>query len=324
MNSAQSTPLVSVIALCFNHARFVVECLESIRAQTFQDFDLVIMDDCSSDDSVAIITDWIARTGTQCTFVAHKVNAGVCQTQNEAIALGRGEFLCVIAADDRWRPDRIESHLKAFAALPPDVALVYSDTAQIDEHGNALPETFLEGQRPGFKLPSGRVFEELINRNFVHPVSSTMRRDAVSKVGGYDTRLTIEDYDMWLRLANEYQFAYVEGIYSDYRIVSTSLTRTLWVAPSARFVYGQFLLREKWIPSGLLNARQRKIWSDHQSEFAYWLYFHGDPRATRCLWTAALRTKRPRFFALATLSALGVRRQRAKRVATALGLVRDN
>lgn len=217
---------------------------------------------------MAIITDWIARTGTQCTFVAHKVNAGVCQTQNEAIALGRGEFLFVIAADDRWRPDRIERHLNAFAALPPDVALVYSDTAQIDEHVNALPETFFEGPRPGFKLPSGRVFEELINRNFVHPVSSTMRRDAVSKVGGYDARLTIEDYDMWLRLANEYQFAYVEGIYSDYRIVSTSLTRTLWVAPSARFVYGQYLLREKWIPSGLLNARQRRIWSDHQSEFA--------------------------------------------------------
>lgn len=317
-------PLVSVIALCFNHARFVVECLESIRAQTFQDFDLVIMDDCSSDDSVAIIKHWIARTGTQCTFVAHEVNAGVCQTQNEALALGRGKFVCVIAADDRWRPDRIERHLKAFAELPADVALVYSDTAQMDEHGTPLPQTFLEGQRPGFKLPSGRVFEELINRNFVHPVSSTMRREAVVKVGGYDTRLTIEDYDMWLRLANEYQFVYVEGIYSDYRIVSTSLTRTLWVAPSARFAYGQFLLREKWIPSGLLTKRQRMTWSSHQAEFAYWLYFHDDPRATRCLWTAALRTRRPRYIALALLSTLGVRRLQAKRIGAALGYVGDN
>lgn len=324
MNPVPSNPLVSVIALCFNHARFVLECLESIKAQTFQDFDLVIMDDCSSDETVAIVTDWISRTGTQCTFVAHKVNVGVCQTQNEAIALGKGTFLCVIAADDRWRPDRIERHVKAFEALPPEVALVYSDTAQIDETGKLLPETFLEGQRPGFKLPSGRVFEDLIDRNFVHPVSSTMRREAVLKVGGYDTRLTIEDYDMWLRLANEYKFAYVEGIYSDYRIVSTSLTRTLWVEPSARFVYGQFLLREKWIPSGLLNEKQEKIWSDQQAEFAYWLYFHGDPRATRCLWTAALRTKKPRYFVLAILSALGIRRHLAKRVGALLGLATKN
>lgn len=319
-----SNPLVSVIALCFNHSKFVLECLESIRTQTFQDFDLVIMDDCSSDDSVAIITDWIGRTGVQCTFIAHKTNLGVCRTQNEAISLGKGEFLCVIAADDKWRPDRIESHINAFSNLPSDVALVYSDTAQIDECGNTLPETFLEGQRPGFKCPSGRVFSDLIDRNFVHPVSSTMRRAAVADVGGYDERLSIEDYDMWLRLANQYEFAYLEGIYSDYRIVSTSLTRTLWVAPSARFAYGQFLVREKWIPSGLLNQNQRKAWSKQQSEFAYWLFFHDDSRAAKCLRKCALRTMSSRMFVLALLSSFGITRSRAIRIARLFGFMRED
>jgi glycosyltransferase involved in cell wall biosynthesis len=302
----------------------VVECLESIRAQTYQDFELIIMDDCSRDDSVSIINNWIADTGTRCLFISHKINVGVCQALNEAIELSRGDFICMIATDDRWRPNRIEAHVKVLLDLPSEVAVVYSDTAQIDEAGNLLPDTFLEGQRPGFLMPSGRVFEDLIDRNFVHPLAATLRKDAVVKVGGYDTRLVAEDYDMWLRLASKYHFLFMGGVFSDYRIVSTSLTRTLFSNPTAKFSYGQFLLAEKWIPSKLINRRQRKAWCKNQADSAYWLYFHDDPRAARCLWTVAWRVKKLRYFGLALLSSFGIERGRAKRMAIILGLIKDD
>lgn len=324
MKSADWPVAASVIVLCFNHARFILESLESVRSQTFQEFQLIIMDDCSSDASVSVIRDWISHSGIDCTFIAHNVNVGICKTQNEAVALCHGEYIFVVAGDDRWHPNRVERHLKAFLDAPADVAVVYSDAFEIDEGGTQLSKTFHQGQRPKFKMPSGRVFEHLIDRNFLHPVATTLRKSAILNVGGYDELLTVEDYDMLLRLANKYEFMYVEGIYSDVRIVSNSLSRVIFVKPKASFCYGQFVLHEKWIPSGLLSSSQRKIWCENQASYAYWLYFHEDPQATRCLWTAALRTKRPRFFALAALSTLGIRRQRARHIAAALGLVRDN
>lgn len=315
-------PLASVVALCYNHARFVIDCLDSIKSQTCHDFELIIMDDCSTDGSVSIIADWISKTNTACRFIAHKVNVGICQTLNEAIELSRGEFICMIATDDKWRINRIESHLQAFSSLSSEVAVVYSDTAQMDEDGTALPDTFLEGQRPGFSPPSGRVFKDLIDRNFVHPLAATIRKSSILKVGGYDVRLATEDYDMWLRLSHEYEFKFVSGIFTDYRIVSTSLTRTLFSKPSAKFSFGQFLVAEKWIRSGLLSSRQRKIWCENQAGFAYWLYFHHDPRATRCLWTVVWRVKKMRFLALAIFSSLGIKRGHVKRIAKMVGFTK--
>ena len=316
----QANPTVSVITLCFNHARFVVECLDSIRTQTHQDFELIIMDDCSTDDSAVIISDWIIRHRFQCKFIRHKINAGICKTLNEAISLSSGDWICMIASDDRWRSNRIESHMKLAQHQFNHVAVIYSDTAQIDESGQPISKTFLESQRPGFILPSGRVFENLIDRNFVHPLASTIRREAIIKVGGYDERLATEDYDMWLRLAQKYEFLYSNEIISDYRIVSTSVTRTLFDNPTASYAYGLFLLCEKWIPTGLLSAKQQFNWSLNQASAAYWLYFHTDPRASRCLWKVALRTRQIRFFLLATCSSLGITRRHAKKISATFGL----
>ena len=321
MSDHHVNPTVSVITLCFNHARFVVECLDSIHAQTHQDFELIIMDDCSSDDSVIIISDWIIRHGVHCKFIRHNINVGICKTLNEAISLSSGDWICMIATDDRWRPNRIESHIKIARHQSNNVAIIYSDTAQVDESGQPISKTFLEAQSPDFIPPSGRVFGSLVDRNFVHPLASTIRRKAIIEIGGYDERLATEDYDMWLRLANKYDFLYSDEVISDYRIVSTSITRTLFDKPTPSYAYGLFLLCEKWIPSGLLSAKQQCNWSLNQATAAYWLYFHTDPRASRCLWKVALRTRQIRFFLLATSSSLGITRRHAKKISTTLGLL---
>ena len=85
LDSAGSLPLVTVIATCFNHERFVVECLESIRAQTYPNIQLIIADDCSTDGSVPLIRDWLTQTGTVCTLILHQQNQGVCRTRNETL-----------------------------------------------------------------------------------------------------------------------------------------------------------------------------------------------------------------------------------------------
>ena len=100
---AQSGPLVTMLAICYNHSRFVINCLESIRHQTYSNVELIVLDDCSTDNSVALINEWIARHAVDCRFVQHRVNAGVCRTLNEGITLARGKYISMIATDESER-----------------------------------------------------------------------------------------------------------------------------------------------------------------------------------------------------------------------------
>lgn len=315
MSITSTDPTISVIALCFNHIRFIEECLESIRVQTYKDYELVIMDDHSSDGSVEKIRHWISKNNIKCKFIAHEINIGICKTLNEAISFCTGDFICMIATDDKWRPNRIESHLKILRTnKSKNIGVIYSDTAQINESGKSLPKTFLQMQRPDFKPSSGIIFNDLADRNFVHPLASTIKRNAIIEVGGYDERLATEDYDMWLRLSNKFEFIYSNEIISDYRIVENSITRTLFIKPTAKYAYGLFIMYEKWIPTQLLSQKQKSYWVENQGNAAYWLYFHSDGNAARCLWRVFFRNYKIRFFLLASLSSLGITRSRAKKI----------
>jgi glycosyltransferase involved in cell wall biosynthesis len=311
-----SNPAVTVIALCYNHERFLLECLESIRAQSFQDFQLIVTDDCSRDGSPQMIEAWLAKHRPDAIFIRHKKNAGLCSTLNEALRHARGEFISMIATDDTWEPDKIERQLSAMQDGPDTVAVVYSDAAQMDESGNRLPKSFIEAHRTGAPPPSGRLFRALADGNFIPAMATLIRRRAIEEVGGYDERLTYEDYDMWLRLSHGYDFLFCPGLVARYRIVSTSLVRTVFESPTANHSYTLFVICEKWYSSGLLSAAQRKAWADRTCTAAYNLYVLGDKRGKACLWRAFVRTRQPRLLLLALSSSFGITRVRAKKFAT--------
>ena len=99
----------------------------------------------------------------------------------------------------------------------------------------------------------------------------------------------------------------------------TAVPRTVFTKPSVKFAYGQFLIAEKWIPSGLLTNQQLRVWSENQAAFAYWLFFHNDPRAAQCLRVVAWRVKKIRYFVLAAVSSLGFERRQIKGIASIFG-----
>lgn len=320
MTTQSAKPAVTVIALCYNHARFLHACLDSIRAQTCQDFELIVTDDCSRDDSADLIAAWLAEHRPDARFIRHVKNAGICATLNEAIAGARGEFISMIATDDMWAPDKIERQLAAMRTQPASVAVLYSDAWQMDEEGKSLPQRFIEQHRPNFQPPSGQVFSALADGNFIPAMATLIRRQALADAGYYDERLTYEDYDMWLRLAAAHEFAYEPGPVAHYRIVSTSIVRTTFVRPSAAHCYTLFLIHDRWLGAGALNPAQRARWGEALWSAAYQLYVHGDSRARACLWTAARHTRKPRAALLALASTLGLRRDGAKRLLAALGM----
>lgn len=307
-------PAVTVIALCFTHARFLHECLNSIAAQTLQDFQLIVTDDCSKDNSADLIQAWLSTHRPDAIFIRHTQNAGLCKTLNEALLHARGEFISMIATDDMWESNKIERQLELMRRQSANVAVIYADASCMDEAGQRQEKDFIEAHTPDCTRPSGRVFAELANRNFIPAMATLIRRQALIDVGGYDERLTYEDYDMWLRLAARYEFVYCPATLARYRIVATSLVRTVFFKPTAQHHLTLCLICQKWLDSGLLSTVQHKAWTERLWSSAYGLYQLGDARSKVWLWQAVRYTRRPRTLLLALACSLGVSRQLAKRL----------
>lgn len=305
---------VTVIALCYNHARFVVECLESIRAQTFQDFQLIVTDDGSSDGSADRIDDWLRQHRPDAVFLRHGKNVGLCRTLNEAIARSEGDYISMIATDDVWEASKIEQQLAVMRNESEQVAVVYSDAIQIDEAGARLPKDFIEQHRPGFEPPSGHVFAALAHDNFIPAMATLIRRQAIVDAGGYDERLLFEDYDMWLRLAQRHRFVFHPAKVARYRIVSTSIVRTSFSQNTAAFAYSMFMVCERKLGTKLLSDAERRRQTQLQWAHVYQMYLLAHPKVSACLWISARRTGRLRIALLACLSSIGISRSRAQRI----------
>ena len=133
-------PLVSIVALCYNQERFLEETLDSIKAQTYPNIQLIIMDDCSQDGSVAKIEEWIKKNKVDCKFIAHEKNQGLCRTLNEALEYCDGIYYQAFACDDIMFPDKIERQVREFEKSEEDVMVIFSDGVLIDEYGNFKPD----------------------------------------------------------------------------------------------------------------------------------------------------------------------------------------
>ena len=123
-----SFQLVTVIATCFNHERYVLESLESIRAQTYPNVQLIVADDASTDGSVELIRNWARETATACTFVFHEENQGVCRTRNDALAHARGAYVSSLSTDDVWLPEKLARQIAVHQqSVPRQIEVAVDD-----------------------------------------------------------------------------------------------------------------------------------------------------------------------------------------------------
>lgn len=257
MQSPDQQPLVSMTIFCYNHERFIEECLEGVRAQTYQHTELIIMDDASTDHSVAIIREWIARHDIDCLFIAHEQNQGVSLTVNEAFARARGKYISPCSGDDVWLPDKLEKQVPIMQSLPDDYALVYSDALRIDYDGKLLPEMFIETYRKFDHVPNGDVRAALLEGNFIPGMTMLLRRGAPEQVGSYDPTLGYEDWDMMLRLAQRYKFAYSPHVSAKYRVGATSITNLLIETNSPAYLLTNFALLGRSLGYSWISPQQR-------------------------------------------------------------------
>ena len=206
-----------------------------------RDFELIVFDDCSSDGTADRVREWSARTGTPLVLIVNEKNLGISASRNKALSKAGGRYVSPLAADDMYEPDKLERQHRLFEMCPPSVAVVYSDVTMIDVHGNSLPPTRMPLPPTP---PEGDVFDALLRDNFIRAPAVMMRRSALEEVGGYDETLSFEDFDMWLRLADRFEFRFCPGRVTRKRRLATSLGK----APEYRFSNMESMARvlEKW------------------------------------------------------------------------------
>jgi glycosyltransferase involved in cell wall biosynthesis len=199
-------PEVSVIIPTYNRANLVSDAIASVMAQSFQDLEIIVADDGSTDDTAAVV----ARFGDRIRYLPLPHRGQPAATRNAGLAIATGEYVAFLDSDDLFLPDKLARQVPVLKANP-DIGLVYSNGYYFDTDPTKAVGEALDG----LAAPSGNVFGELLCGNFIMtPALALMRRSVVQSAGGFDEShefIAVEDYALWLRIALQSKMQFVAG-----------------------------------------------------------------------------------------------------------------
>ncbi len=211
-------PRVSVIIPTYNRAHIVKESVDSVLAQTYRDFEIIVVDDASSDDTRSALESYQGRIRA----IFRETNGGAGAARNIGIAASSGEFVAFLDADDLYLPKRLECAVAALDAHP-EYGAVYAEMRLTDPSGKQAP--FLWVERMG-GARSGWIFEEVLLRGIICTQTITTRRSLLDQVGPFDVTLRSgQDWDLWWRIARVTQIGYVDEVVCTYRVTPDGLSR---------------------------------------------------------------------------------------------------
>lgn len=213
-------PLVSVIALCYNHAPFVLEALRSVVHQTYPNLELLIVDDTSTDKSVAAIESFLPTCPIPVRFIPFQKNQGNCKAFNYAFRRAKGEFIIDLATDDVLFPDRISRQIAAFQALDESYGIVFTNAERIDATGKTLGLHY----RDTSSVPSGDLYQDLLRPGgLISAPTMLIKRQVLEILDGYDETLAYEDYDFWVRSSRQFKYFFLDEVLTKRRVTPDSL-----------------------------------------------------------------------------------------------------
>jgi glycosyltransferase involved in cell wall biosynthesis len=185
------SPYVSVVVPAYKTRHTIAETLDSILAQTFKDYEIIVVEDGSPDD----VAEFVERTyGNKVTLIRQE-NRGLAGARNTGLGVARGTYVAFLDSDDAWLPEKLERQVKLIQQHPE--ADVFYSNCYFWQDGEKAGEW-----RDIHSQSSGYIIERLINRDVMLPVlTALIKKASIDAVGGFDTSLRqVEDYDLWLRM----------------------------------------------------------------------------------------------------------------------------
>jgi len=202
----QSRPAITVIIPTHNRAEFLKRAIKSVLAQTWQDFELIIVDDASTDDTANVVRDY---QDERILYHRHDSNLGAPASRNTGIAKARGDYIALLDDDDELFPRKLEKQMQKYAEVAASVGLIYTGHEVRNSMGKLLHS----------RLPEGKTRGDVRLRLLLGPAfpshTPLIRRDCFKLTGGFDDFLTsCQDWDMWKRISEHYEFDYVPEVLS--------------------------------------------------------------------------------------------------------------
>jgi glycosyltransferase involved in cell wall biosynthesis len=217
-----NSPLVSVVIPAHNAGVFINKTLNAVISQTYRNLEVLVVDDGSTDDTSRIVESFVKRDHR--IILVQQQQSGVAGARNVGIRRSSGEFIAPLDADDVWHPRNIEKQVLCLLDGGPLVGLIYGWSVVIDEDGIFTGDFIASNIE-------GNVFQTLLARNFLGNASASLiRRTCFNKVGLYDCKFFrgnaqgCEDWDMYLRIAQQYEFRVVPEFLVGYRRVQNSMS----------------------------------------------------------------------------------------------------
>jgi glycosyltransferase involved in cell wall biosynthesis len=222
----QDKSLVTIICLCYNQEKYLVESLFSAIHQDYPFVEVIIVDDFSTDNSKETIQKWLVDY-PEIQFIANDTNLGSTKSFNKALSLAKGDYIIDLACDDILLPNCVSLQLKAFHESSfKNLGAVYGNAELINEKGDFyfyyFPVDF--DKKTIEKRATGDIYLSVISGgNSLCSVSSMVKKSVFDALNGYDENLAYEDLDLWIRASRNYKFEFIDSVLVQKRELENSL-----------------------------------------------------------------------------------------------------
>jgi glycosyltransferase involved in cell wall biosynthesis len=208
-------PNISVVIPLYNAEKYIGDTLESVLAQTYSTFEIIVVNNSSTDSSLDIVKKYSDVK------VISQENQGPSVARNKGVALSKGDFIAFLDADDLWVPDKLKIQMEYFNNNP-QVGLVYSKYTSV-RNGKILRTRPQNGY-------SGWIFTKLLYKSIIQTSTVMVKRECLDAVGPYDESFSLGDeYDMFLRIAKKFQCGFVDKGLIRYRIHDNNTSKNVFL-----------------------------------------------------------------------------------------------
>lgn len=211
-----SAPLVSVVIPAWNAAKFIEGTLDSIKSQTFTDYEVIVTDDGSQDDTKAVVDAWLERNRVPGRCIRQE-NKKIAGARNTAMRAAQGEFIALLDHDDLWYPQKLAKVMPCFQAHPQ--VLLVGHHINVTKDGKLVAT-----MKKGPAMPDMYEFL-LFERNALAPSAAVFKKKEALEIGGFreEPRFnTVEDYDFWMRLSRVGPYHFIDEALAEYPLVENS------------------------------------------------------------------------------------------------------
>lgn len=225
-------PLVSIITPTYNHEKYIKECIESVQAQTFINWEMIIINDGSSDKTLEVILK-MAKNEPRIRII-DQPNIGIfrlAETYNKALQTAKGNFIAILEGDDYWEPGKLETQLKVMQSNP-EIVMGWGKAASRVKFKKEIyqihPRAVTTNYEYYFNSPGKRIFNAVLD-DFLPPLTYLIRKDALEKIGGFIQKLPFPAVDLStvLALSQLGRFHFFNEILGTWRIFPEQTTKTL-------------------------------------------------------------------------------------------------